>query len=74
MNEDVRAIKVALENLNTRKSTFKKDSNRDILTKNPENCELFSAWGFRCYKLVKTHYCERNLLLVILTGNHMVYP
>ena len=56
------------------KEHFKKDSNRYILSKNLENCELFSAWGFRCDKLVKIHYCERNLLLMILTGNHMVYP
>ena len=73
MSEDVREIKHALENLNHTKELFKKDYNRYILSKNPENCELFSAWGFRCDKLVKTHCCERNLLLMILTGNDMVY-
>ena len=67
MNEDVKALEDALENLNTQKST-----SRRILSKNSEKSErkrnlssnLLREWSSRSIRtrinMSKIHDCERN--------------
>ena len=74
MNEDVRALKDASENLNTRKSAAKK-----ILTgiwlQNFENYERArsSRSIINLIKMSKTNVCEGNSSPMILIGNQIVY-
>ena len=79
MNEEVRALNDALENLNTRKSKSKRILT-GISSKNSETCKLtqnlssefFKAWCSRYYKKKLKHYFERNLSPVASNGNQMV--
>ena len=72
MNEDVRAFKDVLENLNTRKSTLTRILT-GILLKNSENSELLDRRDKTPINMSKIHDCERNSSPMILIGNQMVY-
>ena len=84
MKEDVRALKDALENLSTRKSTSRRILT-GILSKNSEKSELkpnlssnlLREWSRRSIRsritMSKIHYCERNSSSMILIGSQMLY-
>ena len=72
MNEDVRAFKDALENLNTRKSTLWRILT-GILLKHSENSDLLDRCDKTPINMSKIHDCERNPSPMILIGNQMVY-
>ena len=72
MNEDVRAFKDALENLNTQKITSRRILT-GILFKNSENSELLDRRDKTPINMSKIHDCERNSSPMILIGNQMVY-
>ena len=72
MNEDVRAFKDALKNLDTRKSTLRRIL-IGILLKNSENSELLDRRDKTLINMSKIHDCESNSSPMILIGNQMVY-
>ena len=72
MNEDVRALKDVLENLNTRKSTLRRILT-GILLKNFENSELLDRRDKTPKNMSKIHDCQSNSSPMILIGNQMVY-
>ena len=81
MNEDERALKDALENFNTQKSTstgfyqvFCRNILKNINLSQNLSSNLFTScveFSFETITISKNHYCERNLSPMILIGNQV---